>query len=213
MDEQRLSDWEPLFASALRILDAATVVLGDFPWSFGGGTALMLDYRHRYSRDIDIFLRDPQFIGHVSPRLSPAAEAVSDDYEEAGEFVKLRLQGGEIDFIGTGWLTSEPYRPRPVMGRTVNVETPAEIVGKKIRYRAATFKARDLFDFATVSELAPAEIERISPLLLAYQRTLEERIESRRRVLREEYDALDLLDKRKTLDDCIAALYRAFKQL
>jgi hypothetical protein len=26
----------------LRILDAAAVVLGDFRWSFGGGTALMV---------------------------------------------------------------------------------------------------------------------------------------------------------------------------
>jgi hypothetical protein len=42
MDETRLNDWEPLFASALRILDAAAVVLGDFRWSFGGGTALMV---------------------------------------------------------------------------------------------------------------------------------------------------------------------------
>jgi hypothetical protein len=211
MDETRLNDWQPLFASALRILDAAVVVLGDFPWSFGGGTALMLKYRHRYSKDVDIFLRDPQFIGHVSPRLSPAAEAETSDYEEAGEFVKLRLQGGEIDFIAAGWLTSDPYRPEMVMGRNVNVETPAEIVGKKIRHRASTFKARDLFDFAIVAERAPDEIARLAPLIQEYRPVMAERIEKRRDILQEEFDALDLIGNRKTLDDCITAIYRSFK--
>ena len=70
MDPARLNDWESLFAQALTILDAAAAAIGPFTWSFGGGTALMLKYRHRYSKDIDIFLRDPQFIGHVTPRLS-----------------------------------------------------------------------------------------------------------------------------------------------
>jgi hypothetical protein len=31
--------------------------------------------------------------------------------------------------------------------------------------------------------------------------------------LQEEFDALDLIDNRKTLDDCIAAMYRSFKAL
>lgn len=211
MDESRLNDWQPLFSSALTILDAAGATLGDFPWSFGGGTVLMLKYRHRYSRDIDIFLRDPQFIGHVSPRLSPAAEAVTDDYEEAGEFVKLRLQGGEIDFIATGWLTPDPYRLESIMGRNVNVETPAEIVGKKVRYRASTFKARDLFDFAIVAERAPEQIARMSSLLHEYRSALMERVETRRAILQEEYNALDLMDSSKSLDDCIAALYGALE--
>lgn len=207
MDAERLNDWQPLFSSALRILDAAAIGLGDFLWSFGGGTALMLKYRHRYSKDIDIFLRDPQFIGHVSPRLSPAAEAVTDDYEETGEFVKLRLPGGEIDFIGTGWLTADPYRAESIMGRNVNVETPAEIVGKKVRHRASTFKARDLFDFAIVAEREPGEIARISALIQEHRSVLMDRIDKRRVVLQEEYDALDLIESTRSLDDCIASLY------
>ena len=98
MDESRLNDWQPLLASALQILDAAAVGLGSFPWSFGGGTVLMLKYRHRYSKDIDIFLRDPQFIGHVSPRLSPAAEAVTSDYDEAHEY-RCRPVNCPIDLL------------------------------------------------------------------------------------------------------------------
>ena len=209
MDESRLNDWQPLLACALRILDAAAVGLGSFPWSFGGGTVLMLKYRHRYSRDIDIFLRDPQFIGHVSPRLSPAAEAITSDYDEGGEYVKLRLAGGEIDFIATGWLTPRPYSPEKIMGRTINLESPAEIIGKKIRHRAATFKARDLFDFAIVAREAPGEIERLSAIIAEYRPTILARIEKSRGPLQEEYGALDLIDSSLTLDRCIEAFKRA----
>ena len=211
MDEARLRDWEPLFAGALSILDAAAAVIGPFDWSFGGGTALMLSYRHRYSKDIDIFVRDPQFLGHLTPRLSPAAEAVTDEYEEAGEFVKLRLPGGEIDFIGTGWLTIDPFAPREVLGRTVNVETPAEIIGKKIHHRAATFKARDLFDLATVLDHEPASLHQIVPVIRQHRAALIERVEKNRAVLQEEYDALDILDARYTLEDCIEALHRSLR--
>lgn len=210
MDEDRLKAWEPLFAKAMTIVDAAAANLGELTWSFGGGTALMLKYQHRFSKDIDIFLRDPQFIGHVTPRLSQAAEAVTDQYEEGGEWVKLRLPEGEIDFIGTGWLTATPFQAEQVLGRMINVETPAEIIAKKVRYRAQSFKARDLFDLATVLERDPEAIREIAPVIQGYRTALLERVESQRKSLQEEFDALDLLDTRKTLDDCVAALHRSF---
>lgn len=211
MDETRLKEWEPLFRQALTIVDAATVAIGDFTWSFGGGTALMLKFRHRFSKDIDIFLRDPQFIGHVTPRLSPVAEAITDQYEEGGEWVKLRLPGGEIDFIGTGWLTAYPFKSEKVLGRMVNVETPAEIIGKKVRYRASTFKARDLFDLAIVLDHAPSALHEIAPVFREYRPALLERIEKHRGALQEEFEALDLIDTRWTLDECIDALQRSFE--
>jgi nucleotidyltransferase AbiEii toxin of type IV toxin-antitoxin system len=211
MDNSRLRDWEPLFVHALKIIDAAEAIIGPFSWSFGGGTVLMLRYQHRYSRDIDIFLRDPQFIGHMTPRLSPIAEAVSDDYDEQGEFVKLRLPGGEIDFIGTGWLTPDPYHAESLMGRSVNLETPAEIIAKKVLYRAASFKARDLFDLAVVLDNEPDAIREIAPVIREHRALLETRVQKYRAVLREEYEGLDFLDNGKTFDDCIAALARALK--
>ena len=210
MDESRLKDWEPLFRHALKILDAAEANLAtSFTWSFGGGTVLMLKYGHRYSRDVDIFLRDPQFIGHMTPRLSPTAEDVTDQYEEGHEFVKLRLPNGEIDFIATGWLTDGPFVEEEILNRRVNVETPAEIIGKKIRHRAATFKARDLFDLAVVLDNAPDEISKIAPIVREQRDVLRERVDRHRALLREEFEALDLFQSTKTLDECVAALERA----
>ena len=42
-------------------------------WTFGGGTVLMLRYEHRKSKDIDIFVPDPQYLGFATPRLSDVA--------------------------------------------------------------------------------------------------------------------------------------------
>ena len=52
------------------------------PWTFGGGTVLMLNYAHRLSRDIDIFLGDPQYLGFLSPRLNGTIETWVADWEE-----------------------------------------------------------------------------------------------------------------------------------
>ena len=66
-----------LFQRALALIDSVAKSGTVFePWSFGGGTVLMRKFRHRFSKDIDIFVPDPQYLGHVSPRLNDAAEVV-----------------------------------------------------------------------------------------------------------------------------------------
>jgi hypothetical protein len=58
----------------------------------------MLRYQHRLSKDIDIFVPDPQYLGFVTPRLSDVAAAVSTQYvEDHSAYVKLiRPEGGMI---------------------------------------------------------------------------------------------------------------------
>ncbi|MCG8559317.1 MAG: nucleotidyl transferase AbiEii/AbiGii toxin family protein [Hyphomicrobiales bacterium] len=36
-------------------------------WTFGGGTALMLQIEHRESHDIDLFIDDPQILPLLNP--------------------------------------------------------------------------------------------------------------------------------------------------
>ncbi|QCI69398.1 nucleotidyl transferase AbiEii/AbiGii toxin family protein [Phreatobacter stygius] len=36
-------------------------------WALGGGTAIMLWLNHRTSKDIDIFIDDPQYLGISHP--------------------------------------------------------------------------------------------------------------------------------------------------
>ncbi|MDB5771167.1 MAG: hypothetical protein JWM42_1541 [Burkholderia sp.] len=53
--------WEILFSKALTLIDEVHRHGTKDPfWTFGGGTVLMLRYNHRMSKDIDIFVPDPQ---------------------------------------------------------------------------------------------------------------------------------------------------------
>ncbi|WP_306620357.1 nucleotidyl transferase AbiEii/AbiGii toxin family protein [Massilia scottii] len=98
--------WETLFSRALVLIGEIAKQGCDNPfWTFGGGTVLMLRYGHRFSKDIDIFVPDPQSLGFVTPRLSDVAESITGDYVEAANYVKLYLPEGEIDFVATPNLT------------------------------------------------------------------------------------------------------------
>lgn len=46
-------------------------------WTFGGGTVLKLGIGHRQSKDIDLFVPDPKYLGYLNPRLSDAAEQIT----------------------------------------------------------------------------------------------------------------------------------------
>jgi hypothetical protein len=78
-----VNTWEVLFQRALVLIeDARSTGLPVDDWTFGGGTVLMRRYQHRLSKDVDIFINDPQFIGYLTPRLSPIAESLTTDYVE-----------------------------------------------------------------------------------------------------------------------------------
>jgi len=67
--------WEKLFPFALQLVDEIHKHGRQDPfWTFGGGIVLMLRYRHRYSKDIDIFVPDPQSLSYVTPRLSDSVD-------------------------------------------------------------------------------------------------------------------------------------------
>jgi len=139
--------WRKLLNEAFHIFDDADIPYTE--WTFGGGTALMLYYNHRISLDIDIFLHDVNYITMLSPRLNRNLSGISD-YVESSNFLKLKYLEGEIDFIIAPFLTSNPYRVKRVDGHKIRIETPEEIVLKKLFYRAEMLKSRDIFDTAVV---------------------------------------------------------------
>lgn len=140
--------WEILFAHALKLVDEiAAFGRADPFWTFGGGTVLMLKYAHRYSKDIDIFVPDPQTLGFVTPRLSDVAESITGKYVETSDYVKLFLPEGEIDFVAAPNLTQPAFEFQSIMGRQVRVETSAEIIAKKLWHRGDRLTGRDVFDF------------------------------------------------------------------
>ena len=118
----------------------------------------MLLYGHRQSRGIDLFLDDPQYLTALSPRLNDHTEALTGRYVEQSNFLKLIFDGGEVDFIVAPSLTADPYRIKTVLETETKVETPVEIVAKKVFYRPEEFSLRDVFDFAFVLDHDPRAI-------------------------------------------------------
>jgi hypothetical protein len=123
-------------------------------WTFGGGTALMLHINHRESRDVDIFLPDPQLLALLDPQKNDFEfEVRPTDYRGDGaRFLRLAFETGEIDFIVAPTLTSSPTAQVAVEGETVLLESIPEIITKKIYHRGSSIMPRDIFDIAAAAE-------------------------------------------------------------
>jgi len=160
----RPSEWPLLFDLAASILNHFENANGYMPqWSFGGGTALMLQIDHRESHDIDLFLEDPQLLPFLNPDTQGIPiERKPDSYDGDGSGVlKLAYQDlGEIDFICAPHIVAAPTVTRDVRGRRVALETPAEIIAKKVYFRGWNFMPRDMFDLAAVVEHLGADYAR-----------------------------------------------------
>jgi hypothetical protein len=145
------SVWRDLLREAIALLDA----LPQPPiWTFGGGTALAVHYGHRVSHDIDVFVPSSDIIASLSPARNSATKTLLGGrrYEYPGHYLKLYLDGGEIDFLVGSRRSSDPVRPWNFEGREIAIETPWESAIKKIFHRPSQFKVRDVFDLAAVIE-------------------------------------------------------------
>lgn len=138
---------EILLTSAVKALESASV--SDTDWAVGGGTVLAHYYNHRLSKDIDIFIKDIQLLGGLSPRFNTETEDALD-YDEETNFISLTYPAGKIDFIAADHLTPFPDKRELFFGQLVYLEDPVEIVTKKLFYRGSDVLPRDIFDLACV---------------------------------------------------------------
>lgn len=201
--------WRVLLAHALCLIDELRAHgLRDPFWTLGGGTVLMFRYRHRRSKDIDIFVPDPQYLGHVTPRLSDVADSIATDYVEGAGYVKLLRPEGEIDFVAAPNLTDTAYDTWRLLKRPVRVETATEIIAKKLWHRGSTPSARDVFDLSLVIEREPAPLRQAHAFLTRHRQTFLAQLESRAAVLRAQFDAIDALEYRPTFDEAVERVSR-----
>lgn len=135
------------------VQDASTAAKSAVLPVLGGGTRLMLGMEHRISDDIDLFIRDPQWIGYLTPRLNDKFEHLINSYDEGATSLKLKFNEGEIDFIVSMSLlglenkvSSESLFP---------LEPVAEVLAKKLFYRGWALTPRDLFDWCAIERQVP----------------------------------------------------------
>ncbi len=172
----------------------------------------MIHAAHRISKDIDVFITDPQYLGYLSPRLGGERIWTCEAYDEAAHHLKLIFPEGEIDFIVAAPITDLPTERKAIdsairigVSHDVNVEHPVEIALKKLNYRDRTLKVRDIFDISVVDALYPellrANLSRVAHLrsgILARLDTISEEF------LQLELSELDLSENwRKGADACL----------
>ncbi len=89
----------------------------------------MFRYGHRLSKDIDIFVPDPQYLGYVTPRLSDTAASLTEEYtrcrarSSSCSSRKARSTSWPPGFVATfEALAATAYRPS--LAHCIEVATP-----------------------------------------------------------------------------------------
>lgn len=163
---KRNGPWRALERRATAMVEHAAHHAGAaFKPHLGGGTRLMLMLEHRISDDIDLFIRDPQWIGYLTPRLNDDVEQEVNDYSENAVSLKLRYDEGEIDFIVGMSLLGLPEEKSD--DTSFILEPVAEVLAKKLFYRGWALTPRDIFDWWWLETRTPELIptEKMSRLL------------------------------------------------
>jgi hypothetical protein len=203
IDLHRPGVWAELFPAALRLMAHLESQTHQPLWTFGDGTVLMLRIGHRQSKDIDLFVPDPQYLGYINPRLSDVAEQVSADYQENAEFIKFFLPAGEIDIVVGTTLTAQPFDWVRHAGRDIRFETCAEIIAKKMWHRGDQAKARDLYDLCAVADAQPAAIQHAAPFFRRHGAAFLRRLALRADLLRQEFEAIDAIGFQRPFAYCL----------
>ena len=160
--------WRKLEQLALlHVADAQRRAASAFEPKLGGGTRLMLALNHRISHDIDLFIRDPQWIGYLTPRLNDRLEIGLKTYSETAVSLKLEYAIGEIDFIVGMSLLGLPDEKSDET--SFILEPVAEVLAKKLFYRGWALTPRDLFDWWAIETQLPetVPVEKMAQLLRA----------------------------------------------
>ena len=159
--------WKSLLPFCFAVVDEVVREhSADFPIQIGGGSMLLRRYRHRKSKDLDLFVTDVRLARWCSPRFNETAADLFADYGEEATAVKLVTGMQEIDIIAAAPVILEDALETAILsGREVLIERPREILAKKVVYRGRTFQPRDVFDLACVAYAEPEEIAAIQPWL------------------------------------------------
>jgi len=153
-----ISRWEDLLQIARDLIDQSPI--GD-DWTFGGGTAMMIQIDHRVSHDIDLFVDDQQYLGYFDPARQDFAFSIQPTsyVGDGSRFLKIAFEDvGQIDFIACAQMTDPSWTVMELLGRSIKVETIPEIITKKVFYRGTHIAPRDVFDIAAAGVMHRASI-------------------------------------------------------
>ena len=117
--------------------------------------------------------------------------------------MKLFLPEGEIDFVASPTLTEDPFEEFEVLGRNILLETPIEIVAKKLWYRGDRATPRDLLDLALVIEHHHSEILKHSEVFAKNIDAFTEQCYSRKAFMQPAFNEIERLEFKLSFDECL----------
>jgi predicted nucleotidyltransferase component of viral defense system len=169
-NSSRASHWSLLLTEAERLIahiNRDEKILSS--WVIGGGTALMLHINHRTSYDIDIFFDDPQLFNYIRRAVYEAEFSLqpTGSSNDGTRFIKVSFGDyGEIDFICSANVCNVAPQKFEIDDKILLVDSPEEIIAKKIFYRGASIQPRDIFDIACVAQVLSLEklVEYLRPI-------------------------------------------------
>lgn len=178
-----------------RLLELVLPALDELPdsmaWTLGGGTGLAISLEHRVSCDIDVFFEHAGALKLLSPNKNGRIRQLSDNWQQPGHYLKIERPEGDIDFLVARSFSEPPFFGFPFQGRNICVETPVEIIAKKIHFRGSRLAVRDIFDFAAfsvtdnaaeiallpdIAESLPRALHRIKLMGKRYETTVREAV-------------------------------------
>ena len=135
----------------------------------GGGTILVAKWRHRTSKDIDIFRKAPEWEESVEKaRIDQWLERINErplEKKTTGSFSKVEWKEGDTDFGQTPFLRPNAARD-PIVGTVLTACTTEEILAGKIAGRAIV-PLRDVYDLAVAILKEPRAVD--DALEMAYE--------------------------------------------
>ena len=133
---------------------------GRRPWALGGGTILAARWRHRRSKDLDIFVPEENPIETLRSKVDPRfCEAMTrcgaERFVEGEKSIKIWMPDGRIEI--SRLVARPPEEPERAMveGFEMCVMSTAQILTGKIRGRSGMSPTRDILDAAVASRLDP----------------------------------------------------------
>jgi predicted nucleotidyltransferase component of viral defense system len=98
-------------------------------------------------------------------------------------------------------LTDSPFEVWQLLGRSVRVETSAEIVAKKMWHRGDRVSARDIFDLSLVIEREPDALIAVSQHLVRHKTEFLAQLQSRSAILKLQFEAIDRLNYQPSYEE------------
>ena len=135
----------------------------------GGGTALAARWHHRHSVDVDLFVEPDPYRnfhwntgGRFTLDLTAAAPVDRLTITDEGTYINFTGRKGHVSIDAARALALDPRSSDTVAGTDLPLETTAEILAKKLRFRMARDKEllpRDLCDIASARQKDPAALQ------------------------------------------------------